>query len=393
MLPLEGLGERPDKGVVDMASRHCRLLDTGRRDDDLAAAPWIKVCSCAGPINSRWTGASCSAFSRWSSMHIRSLSAAGFLCLGVVVFSLQDVILKGLSGIYPVTQAMTVRSLVALPILLMLVRAGGSLKGLSSPRWRLLATRAVISLGAYLFYYLSLAALPMADAVALFFVAPLIIAGLGILFLGEQPNRSTVMALLLGLVGVVITLRPGAAVFEWAALLTLLAAALYALAQILARKLGDSEGAAVMTSYQNAAFLLGAPALAVLTGLGGLDHAGHPSVAFLARPWVWPSLQDALLMAACGAIAAAGMTLLSQAYRLAPAGNMAVFEYSAIIWAPLWGFLFFAEVPKATTFMGAVLICGAGILALRTSTPAVASKPSQPAGEPEMTSISLRPDG
>ena len=176
-------------------------------------------------------------------MHIRSLSAAGFLCLGVVVFSLQDVILKGLSGIYPVTQAMTVRSLVALPILLMLVRAGGSLRGLSSPRWRLLATRAVISLGAYLFYYLSLAALPIADAVALFFVAPLIIAGLGILFLGEQPNRSTVMALLLGLVGVVITLRPGAAVFEWAALLTLLAAALYALAQILARKLGDSEGA------------------------------------------------------------------------------------------------------------------------------------------------------
>jgi drug/metabolite transporter (DMT)-like permease len=300
-------------------------------------------------------------------MQNKSLAATGFLCLGVLVFSLQDVVLKGLSGTYPVTQAMTVRSIVALPILLVLVRATASLQSLFSKRAGLLAIRAVISLGAYLFYYLSIAALPLADAVALFFVAPLIIAGLGIFFLGERPRQTTFLALVVGLLGVIITLQPGLAVFEWAAALTLLAAALYSSAQILARKLGDSEGAAVITFYQNLAFLIGAPALAALVSLGGFEDAGHQSVAFLVRPWVWPTLKDTLLMASCGVIASAGMTLLSQAYRLAPAGNVAVFEYSAIIWVPLWGLLFFDEVPKITTVLGAALICGAGLFALRTA--------------------------
>ncbi|NGO55342.1 DMT family transporter [Allomesorhizobium camelthorni] len=297
-------------------------------------------------------------------MHKNSLAATGFLCLGVFVFSLQDAVLKGLSDTYPVTQAMTVRSIVTLPILLVLVLATASIRSLFSKRAGLLTIRAVILLGAYLFYYLSIAALPLADAVALFFVAPLIIAGLGILFLGERPHRATLIALVVGLVGVIITLQPGLAVFEWAAALTLLAAALYSSAQILARKLGDSEGAAVMTFYQNLALLIGAPALAALVSLGGLEDAGHPSLTFLMRPWVWPTLNDALLMAGCGVIASAGMTLLSQAYRLAPAGNVAVFEYSAIIWVPLWGLLFFDEVPRFTTVLGAALICGAGLFAL-----------------------------
>jgi len=300
-------------------------------------------------------------------MQNNSLAATGFLCLGVLVFSLQDPVLKWLADVYPVTQAMTVRSVVALPILLVLVGATTHLKSLRSRHAWLLTLRALIALGAYLFYYLSIAALPLADAVALFFVAPLIIAGLGIVVLGERPRRSTVIALVAGLIGVVITLQPGSAIFEWAAALTLVAAALYASAQIMARKLGDREGAAVITFYQNGAFLMGAPLLAAVMGLGGVEHAGHPSLAFLVRPWVWPTGADLLLMGACGVIASAGMTLLSQAYRLAPAGNVAVFEYSAIIWAPLWGFLFFAEVPKVTTLIGAVLICGAGAVALRRS--------------------------
>lgn len=300
-------------------------------------------------------------------MQNRSLAATGFLCLGVLVFSLQDVVLKGLSDTYPVTQAMTARSIVALPILLVLVQSTVGVQALLSRRAGLLALRAVISLGTYLCYYLSIAALPLADAVALFLVAPLIIAGLGILFLGERPSRTTVVALVVGLAGVVITLQPGLEVFEWAAALTLLAAALYSSSQILARKLGGSEVAAVITFYQNLAFLFGAPALAFLMAMAVVGDTDHPSSAFLVRPWVWPTLEDALLMAGCGVIASAGMTLLSQAYRLAPAGNVAVFEYSAIIWAPLWGLIFFDEVPKIATVFGAVLICGAGVVALRTS--------------------------
>jgi len=71
-------------------------------------------------------------------------------------------------------------------------------------------------------------------------------------------------------------------------------------------------------------------------------------------------------MAACGFVASAGMILLSQAYRLAPANRVATFEYTGIIWSPLWGFLFFDEVPRSTTAIGAALIIGAGLLALNT---------------------------
>ena len=306
----------------------------------------------------------------------QTVAAVGYLCLGILVFSLQDLILKDLSGTYPVTQAMTIRSVVALPLLLALVQVGGFRLRSANLGW--LALRAVMSLGAYLSYYMGLAALPLADAVALFFVAPLVIAALGIVVLGERPHRATFVALAVGIAGVLVTLRPGGALFDWASLLSLLAATLYGAAQIVARKVGQTEGAAVMTFYQNLAFLVGAPLLAlVFGGTGAVAGDVHPSVAFLTRPWIWPSTEHWLLMAACGVIATAGMTLLSQAYRMAPAGNLAVFEYSAILWAPLWGYLFFAEVPKLTTVVGAILICGAGVFALQA-----AGRPTRPVLRP-----------
>jgi drug/metabolite transporter (DMT)-like permease len=300
-------------------------------------------------------------------MQNRLLPAIASLCLGVFVFSLQDVILKALSGAYPVTQAMTFRSIVALPILLALVGATTGLSALRSNRTGLLVIRAVISFGAYTAYYLALAAIPLADAVALFFLAPLLIALLAIFILGERIRWQTLAALVLGLAGVVVTLRPGGGVFEWASLLIILAATLYAVAQVLARKLGSSEDAAVITFFQNAAFLVSAPLIALSLAFFGPPDVQHPSLAFLVRPWAWPSMTDLLLLGSCGVIAAAGMTFLSQGYRLAPAARVSVFEYSAILWAPLWGVLIFDEIPKLTSLAGACLIGAAGYLALRRS--------------------------
>ena len=297
-------------------------------------------------------------------MQNRLLPAIGSLCLGVFVFSLQDPLIKSLAGTYPVTEAMTIRSIVALPILLTMVSVTAGAGTLLSSRAALLALRAVMSFGAYMFYYMAIAAIPLAEAVALFFVAPLMIALMAIVVLGERLRMRTLVALAIGLVGVFVMLRPGQALFGLASLFTLLAAFLYGAAQILARKLGDSEAAPVITFYQNGAFLVGAPLLTGIFFLAGVEGSPHPSLAFLVRPWIWPSLIDFMLMASCGVIASAGMTLLSQAYRLAPAARVSIFEYTAILWAPLWGFLYFDEVPKITTAIGAVLICVAGSLAL-----------------------------
>ena len=190
-------------------------------------------------------------------MQNRLLPAIGSLCLGVFVFSLQDPLIKSLAGTYPVTEAMTIRSIVALPILFALVSVTAGAGTLLSGRAALLALRAVMSFGAYMFYYMAIAAIPLADAVALFFVAPLMIALMAIVVLGERLRMRTLVALAIGLIGVFVMLRPGQALFGLASLFTLLAAFLYGAAQILARKLGDSEAAPVITFYQNGAFLGG----------------------------------------------------------------------------------------------------------------------------------------
>jgi len=287
------------------------------------------------------------------------------LCLGVLVFSLQDPLVKAVSASYPVTEVMAIRAIVALPILIAVVQADVGLSALLSKRFGLLTLRAFTQFSSYTVYYLAIAALPLADAVALYFMAPLFIMALAGPYLGERVSGKTLATVLIGLVGVVVMVRPGAGVFDWAALLSLGSAFLYGFSQLMARRVGATESATVMAFYQNGAYLTGAIAVALVFHLAGITHAAHPSIEFLVRPWVWPTMPDFLKMAACGFVASAGMILLSQAYRMAPANRVATFEYTGILWSPLWGFLFFAEVPRETTVLGAALIIGAGLAALR----------------------------
>jgi drug/metabolite transporter (DMT)-like permease len=286
------------------------------------------------------------------------------LCLGVLIFSLQDPLVKAVSSGYPVTEVMAIRAMVALPILIILVHVDVGMKALRSKRMGLLTLRAFVQFSSYTLYYLAIAALPLADAVALYFMAPLFIMAMAGPYLGERVSGRTLATVLIGLVGVIVMLRPGAGLFDWAALLSLGSAILYGFSQLVARRIGDTESATVMAFYQNGAYLIGAVVVAIVFHLAGITQANHLSLEFLVRPWVWPMLPDLFKMVACGFVASAGMILLSQAYRLAPANRVATFEYTGIIWTPLWGFLFFAEVPHETTVLGAMLIIGAGLLAL-----------------------------
>jgi len=298
------------------------------------------------------------------------------LCLGVLVFSLQDPLVKMVSGSYPVTEVMAIRALVALPILIILVRADVGISALRSKRIRMLTLRAFLQFCAYTAYYLSIAVLPLADAAALYYMAPLFIMGMAGPYLGERVSGRSFATVLLGLTGVVVMLRPGAGVFDWAALLSLGSAFLYGFSQMMARRMGDTESATVMAFYQNGAYVIGATVLAGAFHLAGITQADHRSIEFLVRPWVWPTISDFLIMAACGFIASAGMILLSQAYRLAPANRVVTFEYTGIIWTSLWGFLFFAEVPRETTVLGAALIVGAGLVALHNERRAAKRSPA-----------------
>ena len=289
------------------------------------------------------------------------------LCLGVFVFSLQDAVVKLVSGTYPLTEVVSIRSAVAIPLLLALVQIDVGWRAIFSSDFWPLTARAAILFVSYTAYYMAFPALPLADAVALYFTVPLFVTALAGPFLGERSGWRVWTAVAVGFIGVMVMLQPGSSLFEPAALLSLVAAAMYGTSMLMARRLGTTQAASVMTFYQNWVFLFGACLTAMCLHLLGIERADHPSLSFLVRSWVWPTLTDGLLIASCGVIAATGMMLLTSAYRIARASLVTSFEYSGILWAPLWGFLFFGEVPRLTTLAGGLLIVGAGLVALRVA--------------------------
>jgi drug/metabolite transporter (DMT)-like permease len=286
------------------------------------------------------------------------------LSAGVFVFSIQDALLKYVSGSYPLTEALVFRTVVAVPILTYLVWRGDGLAALFK-NVGFLALRAFILFFAYTAYYLAFPALPLTDAVALYFTVPLFVVIMAGPYLGERSNWKVWAAVLIGLAGVAVMLRPGEGLFEWAALLSLFSAATYAFSQLMARKVGATTSASVLSFYQNLVFFIVAVVLALLFRVTGIQDAVHPSLNFLVRPWTTPNLADGLIMAACGIVAAAGTVLLVNGYRYAAANIAAAFEYTGLIWLTLWGWVFFHEVPRASTVAGAGLIVIAGLLALR----------------------------
>lgn len=286
------------------------------------------------------------------------------LCLGVFFFSLHDVGVKWLSGEYPLAQVLTIRSGTALPFFLLLVYFDPGLHALAPPRVGLIIVRAVILLIGYLSYYLAFAAMPFTDAVALYMSVPLIIVALSGPFLGERIGWLTWLAVLVGFAGVIVMLRPGSGVFEPAALLILVCALLYSIAMIITRGISATTPASVMAFFNTLFFFGAAIGIGIVQTFWGLGESTHPSVAFLTRPWIVPTAYDLTIMVGCGLMAFGGIAGLTYAYREADANLVASFEYTALIWAPIWGFLLWQEIPGAATIAGAALIVGAGLVAL-----------------------------
>ena len=298
-------------------------------------------------------------------MQKRNKLAILFLCLGVLVFSLQDAVIKKVSGNYAVTQALFIRSLVAVPLLICFVQFEAGIKAVASPQIGWLILRSLGLFLSYTAYYIAFPALPLAEAVALYFTVPLFIIILAGPLLRESVPWTSWMAVATGFAGVLIILQPGTSLFEPAALFSLLSALLYGLCALLARRLGATEPASVMTFYQNLVFMVAAVVVALVLHAAKIREAVHPSIEFLVRPWSRPTAGDFLLMASCGAIAAVGATMLTHAYRIGEANRVGSFEFTGILWLPLWGFLFFDELPRWTTALGAALIVISGVIALR----------------------------
>ncbi len=290
-----------------------------------------------------------------------------FILLGVFSISINDMLIKHMSGSYPLHQMVFARSVIGIAFSLVMVQLEGGFGILRTRAPGLHLLRGLLIVTANMAFFTALAVIPLADATALFFAAPLFITVLSIPLLGEKVGPRRIAAVLIGFVGVVIMLRPGMAVPSSAPnrlvlLLPVLGALAYALMQILTRRLGIASQASAMAVYIQGTFILVSLGFWLVAG-DGRFAAGveDPSIRFLLRAWRWPEPEDRLWFLLLGANSAIIGYSLSQAYRSADAATVAPFEYVALPLAIMWGWLIWGDLPGIQVALGIVFIVGAGL--------------------------------
>lgn len=278
-------------------------------------------------------------------------------------FSIVDLIVKFLSSDYPHYQLTFLRTVVAFVILMILiVPFTGGLKMLRTDRLGAHLARGFCVVLANLAFFLALAAMPLAEAVAIFFVSPFLVAIFSVLFLGETVGPRRWIAIACGMLGVLVVLRPGTEAFQVAALLPIVAAAGYGMIHIITRKIGDTESAAALVFWTQAVMLIVAALAGLAFGDGRYDGFDHPSLTFLFRAWVWPTPFDATLIVALGTTIALAGFAISEAYRRSEAAFIAPFEYLALPTSVLWGYLVFDEWPDPWAATGIAIIIVSGMV-------------------------------
>lgn len=258
------------------------------------------------------------------------------------VFATHDVIVKQLGASYSAFQIVFFSVLFGFPLVtLMLIRDPnpGHLRPVH-PWWTLLRTVATVITGATAFY--AFGQIPLAQVYAILFAAPLLITILSIPILGETVRLRRWMAVITGLVGVIVVLRPGATELTLGHFAAMVAAFGAALASIIVRKIGQDERSVVLLLY---------PMLANFVLMGAL------------MPWFYEPMPVLHLggIAVMSAMAFVASALVIAAYKAGEAVIVAPMQYSQILWATIFGALFFDEFPDVWTAVGAAIIIGSGV--------------------------------
>ncbi len=291
--------------------------------------------------------------------------AAVYVLLAVGFASMQDAVVKGVSGDLPAYETVIFRTSFAMPLLLGWLVWNNSLGNMFRTHVMLLVGRSLVLCSAYFAFVLSIAALPIATSVSIYFTMPFFVAALSGWSLGEKVPLYRWIAIITGFAGVLIMVRPGSEAFSIAALLALYSAFGYAAGQMMGRHLSSRVGTEVIANWQNITYL----GVGIIVGLAAPLFAGlqieDRSMAFLLRPWTWPDSQQLALLLVMGLLSVFGSVSFIQAYRHAAANFVAPFEYSGLLWAVLNGIVFFGDFPDAYTCIGAAIVITAGFWMLR----------------------------
>lgn len=263
------------------------------------------------------------------------------MCLGVVLFSVNDAQGKWLVATYSVGQILMIRSIAALAFLSPAIAREGWRRVAFPERIGLHIVRVILSTIEVAFFYWAVSAMPLAETITYYLASPIYVALLAGPLLGERIPLRRWIAIGIGFVGVVVALNPGGALFGWPALVAFAGSVAFAFMLVVTRTLRGSPDT-TLVAWPMAAAVLGGAAIAPF----------H---------WVTPTPLDLVLIGLLGIVAMFAHICVNRSLKLAPASVVVPYQYTLIVWAVLLGWWVFGDVPAWSTLVGAAIIIAAGI--------------------------------
>jgi drug/metabolite transporter (DMT)-like permease len=268
------------------------------------------------------------------------LTGIGLMLAGVGMFSFNDALGKYLVATYSVGQLMLLRSFVALVLLSPLVwRARAEFAAVPRPGLQLL--RVALSAADVAAFFAATIYLPLADVITFYMAVPIFVTALSALVLGEHVGWRRWSAVAIGFCGVLIALKPSAQTVSWPALIAIGGSFAFAVLMVVTRFLRGTSDIVLATSQFAASLVFGA----VLAPIG----------------WVTPGLHDLGLFVVGAGISVVALFCVNRSLKLAPASTVVPYQYTMIVWAGMFGYLVFGDVPSTNTIVGAAVIVGAGL--------------------------------
>ncbi|WP_069384907.1 DMT family transporter [Halomonas caseinilytica] len=297
--------------------------------------------------------------------HEDNTSRGVTLIVGAVfLLALADALVKYLSASITLWQLYVLASSVSLPTLAWLIITQRKTRPLPLISWRWVGIRSLLLLLMWMIYYMALPLIPLSVAAVAIYTTPLFIAILASMGSHEPLSPRIWGGILCGFVGVVVVLRPTGDAFTPATLLPVMAAVLYALAMVTTRRYCQKEHPLTLALGLNLAFLVAGGGFSTL-----LAFTNTPSLAeqspFLFAPWQPIGSDELIIIAAYALLMVTVNTSVAKAYQIAPSALVGTFDYAYLLFASLWGYLLFHEVPDEMTWLGMGLILASGLLVLR----------------------------
>ena len=283
------------------------------------------------------------------------------ILLAMMVFSVQDGIMKHIFTFVSLYEVYLIRTVVSFLLLLIFLKLTKKAIVFKTQYPLLTFCRVILFFFGFSSFYISLTVLPLGFATALFFVTPFLITILAHFFLKEEIGLRRWSAVVVGFIGVYITLNPDFSNFNYLSLLPILCAFCYSSSMIIIKKTSDKDSVYTQTFT----FYFGAIFFSIIfyfiVGDGQYNTIDHPASQFIFREWFVDLESSILFMVTTGVTATVAFILLFTAYSIASPSVVSPFEYSILLWSPLIGWIYFDEIPRLNTVIGILIIVSSGI--------------------------------